>query len=282
MDLLSEFLEKETERLKTCWVAFLSPFRELKLPLPPRYAEEFERVKALPREEKDTVFLKILRETRQVLNWLLSQEEIRGMLATKGRLADLEEIVNRLAELENQVDYLREELLRDDLTKLWNRRALSIFFPEIIKRITEGKELYILAFLDLCDFKEVNDFYGHQVGDKVLVKTAKRLRDFTKGVDVPIRLGGDEFILLLATHSLDKAEPFLLELTSVPIEIEGLEKYLACGATDILGSDSLESCLHRADLAMYKHKSQIKAWLKEGRQGSFPPPVLFRAYCKDI
>jgi len=282
MDALSEFLEREAEKLKTCWVAFLAPFRQLKLPLPPRYAEEFERVKALPREEKEAALLKILRETRQVLNWLLSQEDIRDVVATKGRLADLEEIANRLAELESQVDYLREELLRDHLTKLWNRRALSIFFPEIIKRITEGKELYILVFLDICDFKEVNDFYGHQAGDRVLVKTAKRLRDFTKGIDVPVRLGGDEFVLLLATHSLDKAEPFLLELTAAPIEIEGLEKYLACGATDILGSDSLESCLHRADLAMYKHKSQIKAWLKGGRQGPFPPPVLLRAYCKDI
>ncbi len=281
MDILSEFLEKETERLHTCWLAFLAPFRELKLPVPARYAEEFEKAQKLPSKKKESLLLSLLRETREVLNWLLSQQDLRDLVATKGRLVEIEDVINRLMELENQVDYLREELLRDELTKVWNRRALNVFFPEIVRRITEGKELYVLVFLDICDFKEVNDLYGHQMGDRLLVKTARRLKNFTKGVDVPIRLGGDEFVLLLATHSLEKAEPFLMELVSTPVEIEGLKKYLACGATDILVSDSLESCLHRADLAMYKHKSRIKAWFKEGCKDPFPPPVLLRAYCKE-
>ncbi|HFC97270.1 MAG TPA: GGDEF domain-containing protein [Thermosulfurimonas dismutans] len=281
-DAFSEFLEREADRLRTCWAAFLSPFREQQLPLPPRYAEEFRKYEPLSPGEKKNTLVEILRETREVLNWLLLHVDIRDKLAQEGRLGALEELLHRLEELERQVDYLREELLRDPLTGLWNRRALNIFFPEVIRRITEGRELYVMVFLDIYGFKEVNHRYGHQAGDQVLIRVANRLRTLTKRVDMPVRIGGDEFILLLAAPSLDRVAPFLLELAGTPIRIEDLEKYLACGATDILGTDTLESCLHRADLAMYKHKLLLRDWLAQGGEGPFPTPVLLRAYSRDM
>jgi len=286
MDAFSEFLKKEAERLQTCWAAFLSPFKELKLPRPSIYAEEFSRVEKLSPKEKKHVLASLLEETREILSWLLTQKEIREAVAVKGRLTDLEEILTHIKELEEQVYYLREELLRDELTKLWNRRALNIFFPEILDKIAHGKKLYIMVFLDLCDLKKINDYYGHNIGDRIIIQAAKRLRVFTKRVDVPVRIGGDEFILLLAAHSLERAEPFLKELVSEPIRLPYketvIEAFLACGATDILGEDTLESCLHRADLAMYRHKIQLKDWLKKGKKGAFPSPILLRALCKNL
>ncbi len=283
---VDDFLKKEADRLRTCWAAFLAPLKECRLPLPEVYREAFERLAEEPPENQRHLLAELLRDTREILSWLLSQGEIKEIITGKGRLAELEALLNRLRELEDQVYYLREELLRDDLTKLWNRRALSIFFPQIVKEICQGKQLYILVFMDLCDLKMINDRYGHTVGDQVLIQMAKRLQAFTKRVDVPARLGGDEFVLLLATHSLEKAKPFLQEFVSEPLifrcQQEAIEIYLACGATDILGEDTLESCLHRADLAMYKHKTQLKAWLQEGQKGPFPEPVLFRALSKDL
>ena len=286
MDLFEEFLEKEAERLRTCWTAFLSPLKEKILPLPPRYAQEFQRAEKLPPEEKKNLLADLVRETREVLEWLIAQGEVREILEKAERFKALEEIMLRLSELEEQIDYLREELLRDELTRLWNRRALQIFFPEILKRIGGGREIYILAFLDLCDLKKINDRFGHQMGDRFLVQAARRLRAFTKRVDVPVRIGGDEFCLFLAAPSVEKAEPFLRDLTAAPIslQIEGQEIgiYFACGATDVLGQDTLESCLHRADLAMYKHKTLLKEWLSSGAKGPPPRPVLFRAFSRDF
>jgi len=286
MDLFEEFLEKEAERLRTCWTAFLAPLKEHLLPLPPRYATEFEKMAQLPAEEKKNLLTDLVRETREILEWLLSHGEVREVLERTERFKALEEIVARLTELEEQIDYLREELLRDELTKLWNRRALQVFFPEILKRIINGRDLYILAFLDLCNFKEINDCFGHQIGDRFLIQAARRLRAFTKRVDVPVRLGGDEFCLFLAAPSVEKAEPFLRELTATPLSlrIEGKEVrvYFACGATDVLGEDTLETCLQRADLAMYNHKTLLKEWLASGAKESPPRPVLFRAFSRDI
>ncbi|QJA06141.1 GGDEF domain-containing protein [Thermosulfurimonas marina] len=286
MDLFEEFLQKEAERLRTCWTAFLNPLKARLLPLPSRYAEEFQEAEKLPPEEKENLLAELVRETREVLEWLLSHGEVREVLKRQERIRVLEEIVARLAELEEQVDYLREELLRDELTRLWNRRALQTFFPEILKRATKGREIYILAFLDLCDFKKINDRFGHQIGDRFLVQAARRLRAFTKRLDVPVRLGGDEFCLLLAAPSVEKAEPFLRDLTATPIslQVEGEEVglYFACGATDVLGEDTLESCLHRADLAMYEHKVLLKEWLSSGAKGPPPRPVLSRAFSRDL
>ncbi|MBX6422546.1 GGDEF domain-containing protein [Thermosulfurimonas sp. F29] len=228
-------------------------------------------------EKKKAALLTVLRETREIISWLLSQADLREVVARKGRLGEIEALAQRLFEIENEVDYLKEELLRDDLTKLWNRRALRVFFPEILRRITQGKETYLAVFLDICDFREVNDLYGHRAGDKILLKVARRLREWAKGKDVPVRLGGDEFVFLLAVPTLEEVPSMLLKLSSPPVEIHGLKKYLACGATDILASDSLESCLHRADMAMYKHKMLLKSWLQEGRRGPLPLPVFFRA-----
>ena len=285
MDPLTEFLQQEAERLQACWTAFLAPFKNLKLPLPPRYAEEFARAEKLPPEKKKHVLADLLEETREVLSWLLSQRELRETLAVKGRLNDLEEILSRLRELEEQVDYLKEELLRDDLTKLWNRRALNIFYPKILEDTLKGEEVYILVFLDLCDLKQINDTYGHALGDKILIEAAKKLKASTKRTDVPLRLGGDEFLLILAAHSLEKISPFLKDLVADPILLpygkETLRIYFACGATDILGADTLESALHRADLAMYKHKNLMKEWLEKGALGPPPPPVLLRAYSRE-
>ncbi len=286
MDDPKDFIRRESERLKSCWAAFLSPLSKLQLPLPSTYAQEFARAESLPEEKKEHVLAKLLRDTQEVLEWLLSQGEIREVVLKKGRLSELEEVIKRIRDLETQVNYLREELLRDDLTKLWNRRALQVFFQKIVRDISDGRRLYLMVFLDLCDLKKINDLFGHSVGDQVLVKMAKRLKTFTKRVDIPVRLGGDEFVLLLAAPSLEVVEPFLFELTSEPIVLrcgqKVMEVYPACGATDILGEDTLETCLHRADLAMYRHKTEVKRWIKEGKRCEFPKPVLLRALKRDL
>ncbi len=87
---------------------------------------------------------------------------------------------------------------RDPLTGLWNRQYLAECSPRLTKHATDNQlELCVLC-LDLDGFKPVNDRYGHEAGDQVLMQIAKRLRQAARDEDIVFRLGGDEFMMLLS------------------------------------------------------------------------------------
>ena len=122
-----------------------------------------------------------------------------------------------------------------------------------------------MAFLDLNDFKIVNDTYGHEAGDIVLCETAHRLRANVRGADNVARLGGDEFVIVYqaspedATHLLDRIERAL----SAPITVSA-EVTVECSAsigradTGIVGYDAV-ALLAAADTAMYEIKRTRRA-----------------------
>ena len=85
----------------------------------------------------------------------------------------------------------------DQLTGLPNRVFLQAHLPKAIERATEEKTLLGVLFLDLDRFKHVNDSLGHEVGDKLLQEIAKRVRTAVRPDDVVVRMGGDEFVVLL-------------------------------------------------------------------------------------
>ncbi len=277
--VVEDFLQKEQEKLKSAWMAFLRPLSRFVVPVPPIYQEEFERASKIPPQEKSAAIMDLLPRTRKVLSWLLETSAVREQLPAE-RLYEIEKTLKRLKALEEQVSFLNQELLKDELTDLWNKRALKIFFPEVQKRIIEQGTLYVLVYLDICGLKRINDAYGHHVGDKLIKASAKRLKLFTKGMDIVIRLYGDEFVILLAIQSLEGISHFLHSLVSEPIIIQvngdAIKSYFSCGFTDILVKDTLEGVLRRADKAMYKHKEKVKEWLKNP-QGKFPKPILERA-----
>ena len=122
-----------------------------------------------------------------------------------------------------------------------------------------------VLFLDLDNFKSINDSLGHAAGDKLLVAVADRLQDCLRNSDTAARLGGDEFAVLIesVTHS-DEAVNIadrILDVFRQPFSIEGNEVYvgasigIASGSADTLGTDEL---LRNADLAMYLAKGKGK------------------------
>jgi diguanylate cyclase (GGDEF)-like protein len=146
----------------------------------------------------------------------LANENARAQLKTNEELcrlqSELEEMVeHRTAELnganqELQVqlknvqalqDKLRQEVIRDPLTGLFNRRYLDEVLPMELARAARGN--YPIAFLmmDIDLFKDFNDSYGHQVGDRVLQTLGFLLRDGVRAGDIACRYGGDEFLLIL-------------------------------------------------------------------------------------
>ena len=146
---------------------------------------------------------------------------------------------------------------RDALTNLLNRRALL----EAATRELERSRRYGLALtlfqIDLDHFKRINDSYGHQTGDRVLVDFAQRVAPLLRGTDVFGRIGGEEFVILLAETGAEDAsivgERILEALASADIE----PRYSASigAVTRVGGSESIETLLAEADAALYCAKA---------------------------
>jgi diguanylate cyclase (GGDEF)-like protein len=118
----------------------------------------------------------------------------------------------------------------------------------------------IIAFLDLDGFKQVNDHYGHEMGDRVLKKASARLEQQLRQSDIIARIGGDEFVVLLSDISLDDAEVLLMRILGSlkePIEINGVTINIgvSIGATSFPDDDeNIDILIRHADAAMYQSK----------------------------
>lgn len=153
----------------------------------------------------------------------------------------------------------------DRLTGLPNRHWLMSDLPTALERAARaGKELAILS-IDLDDFKNVNDSAGHSVGDRLLQAVATRLRTVSRATDGVVRVGGDEFTVVLESiASVDEAQQAaqrIVEALRVPFETG--ERKHAIGASIGIslfprdGSDA-ETLLKNADIAMYSAKAECK------------------------
>lgn len=158
---------------------------------------------------------------------------------------------------------LRELAHYDDLTGLVSRHLLLDRLQQEISNIGRTGKKAALAFLDLDDFKPVNDNHGHKAGDVVLVEIASRLKNAVRTGDTVSRLGGDEFVLLLSeVTSSSECEDLLsriLLILNVPIrinQIDAIRVSASIGVT-IISEDKLDAdtVLRRADQTMYQAKS---------------------------
>jgi len=156
-------------------------------------------------------------------------------------------------------EQLRRQALYDSLTGLANRT----FFHEQLEHTAsirkEDHQQTALVFVDLNEFKEINDQYGHTIGDEVLAILGTRIKNLIRAGDSVARLGGDEFAVLLAAVS-EPAEAAivaerLIEQIEAPIDLEGRHFTLTASVGIALGSNGKE-LLKQADAAMYRAKSQ--------------------------
>lgn len=171
-------------------------------------------------------------------------------------------LVDNLSRTKEQLEAVNEKLIHaathDPLTKLANRSLFNSTLQNAISHARIHHKIVALMFIDLDNFKEVNDEYGHHVGDNLLLKIAERLQDNIRESDFMARLGGDEFIIILENiddisvvistvkqlcHVL--SEPF--DVTPVPVTVTvsiGISVYPVDGA-------DVASLLRSADKAMY-------------------------------
>ena len=163
--------------------------------------------------------------------------------------------------------HAEEELARmahyDALTGLPNRVLLQGRLKRAMARADRGKTLLAVIFLDLDQFKEINDSLGHAVGDTVLKETALRLESCLRATDTVARLGGDEFTILLedvhTTEEISRVADKLLAAISESGEVSGHELHLSTsiGVTVYpIDDHDADTLLRNADLAMYHAKQE--------------------------
>jgi diguanylate cyclase (GGDEF)-like protein len=169
-----------------------------------------------------------------------------------------------LAELSRLKEQLRYQAYHDPLTGLANR---SLFVEQVDERIvaaSAGRRPVVL-FVDLDDFKVVNDTLGHVAGDRLLVAVADRVRGCVRTGDLAARLGGDEFAILLEDGG-DLAEGIavcrrILEALQAPLQIDGQELSIRASvgiAAARAESERADELLRNADVAMYTAKAAGK------------------------
>ncbi|MGY4857636.1 diguanylate cyclase [Cryobacterium sp. AP23] len=170
------------------------------------------------------------------------------------------------AQLEAEMQRIRAEELdeqanTDPLTRLPNRRALDRQLPEMMSNAAVQSEPLCAVMIDMDHFKEVNDQHGHAAGDRVLATMAEILGDTTRNTDLAVRVGGEEFLLVLGNTDLDQAvqicERLLGEVRGHPWseQTAGLNCTASVGVALLRQGESVSRWLGRADAALYEAKA---------------------------
>lgn len=162
---------------------------------------------------------------------------------------------------------IQELSFTDTLTGLPNRRFYSERFVESLARSIANHELNALIYIDLDNFKSLNESFGHDKGDLLLRQVAKRIKDNVRDTDFVMRITGDKFLILLeslstsvqlATNEIELLMIKLLGVLSLPYQLSGLEYFSSCSMGAAVFGDEQESAaevLNKAELAMYRAKA---------------------------
>ena len=153
----------------------------------------------------------------------------------------------------------------DALTELYNRRKFNSDFKKLLNQAQRYKREGMLLFLDLDQFKDINDSCGHNVGDQLLQRVAQSLLAISRSTDIVARLGGDEFAIILPETDLHGAitlcEKITDSLKNIDFSHEQARYTISCsiGITKFpLNNLTVDDLVSNADIAMYQAKSKGK------------------------
>ena len=211
--------------------------------VPPRQVDDNVSVMGIPQAE-------ITPKVRDALMNLMAEVDQmrRELQVARERLANLE----RLAD-------------RDPLIPIANRRA---FVRELTRNMALAERYGTpssVVYIDVNDFKEINDTYGHSAGDEALKHVAELLLSSVRESDVVGRLGGDEFGVILdrtdQSTAREKAEHLARQIMKVPMDHQGraVPIHVAVGVYTFTGAEDVGHALAAADRDMYAHKKRMKS-----------------------
>ncbi len=168
---------------------------------------------------------------------------------------------NSIEALEN-IQMITNYANRDYLTGLYNRRYFFKAMNEYVKQVKENGETFAIGMIDIDHFKNVNDTYGHDVGDKVITSLADILRSSTNPKDLVSRFGGEEFCVVLKNTNQHRAKEIFNRLREetenfiYQLENEEYVKFtISIGAVMFNEEESLQENIDEADMLLYKVKN---------------------------
>lgn len=224
--------------------------------------------------QDDSYFQKLWTEIKQTGQWkgeiwdrrkngeaFPSWQSISSIVNVLGELTHYVSVFSDITPIKQYQETLNFLAHHDLLTGLPNRLMFDDRVEHALQRCVRDSNQLALMFLDLDDFKNTNDTFGHSVGDKVLQITAKRLEALLRKEDTVARLGGDEFLILIESYvskeDIEQIADKIINEIIQPMKIDnheiniGISIGIAIGSSDQLDSQSL---IAAADQAMYRAK----------------------------
>ena len=187
---------------------------------------------------------------------------------------DLLVVVEDITELKAQAAHIEQLAFYDPLTGLPNRSLLRDRLQQVLTHSTRRKNHGAILFIDLDNFKALNDTKGHNIGDLLLIEVAKRLQDCIRSSDTVARMGGDEFVVVLkeldedtlqaVAQAQDIGEKVLASLNQ-PFNLQGFEHYCSASIGISLFRDNeigMDNLFRHADTAMYQAKTSGRNTLR--------------------
>ncbi len=186
--------------------------------------------------------------------------------------AALAEARTTIMRQQERIAHLEALSIRDELTGLRNRRGFYEAFTGELERCDRGFSAGgLLILIDLDNFKEINDTYGHLAGDACLKLVGYMLQNEIRAMDVACRMGGDEFVLLLSNTSkilaASRSQELAAKINRLSLAWDGHEINIraSLGLKDYVAGDQPETVFSEADMAMYAQKKA------RGRKGQDTP-----------
>ncbi|MEW6769835.1 MAG: diguanylate cyclase [Bacillota bacterium] len=181
------------------------------------------------------------------------RKEIEGYVSiTAAMISNL-----RLSELNRHLS------LTDPLTTLYNRRFFAEYFERLVAEANRRQEPFSVLFLDIDQFKNINDTYGHEIGDQVLATTARTIKEILREMDLMIRYGGEEFVIVLPGTDLKGgitvAEKIRRTIATTPVFLDSGENIFLTVSMGVAeykpgARYTSEEVIQQADEAMYQAK----------------------------
>lgn len=195
------------------------------------------------------------------IRWL--EDRTKALFDTSGRLIRYDGVASDISDrkqYQGKIEYLATH---DPLTGLANRNLLRDRLAQAIAFSRRSGQMLALLFVDLDRFKDINDSFGHDVGDKLLVEVSERLRRVVREGDTVARPGGDEFIILLTDfsdpESVNAVAVKLLNEFAVPYDLDEVQLHVNASIGVSMypnDGDDIETLLRNTDTAMYRAKER--------------------------
>ncbi|NOZ08945.1 MAG: diguanylate cyclase [FCB group bacterium] len=180
----------------------------------------------------------------------------------------VESLSQRISRLNVELEQARTKSLTDGLTGINNRQSFDLYIRELVEKNSVIRHPFAMFILDIDDFKAINDTYGHQTGDRILLAMVMKCKEFIRTEDFIARYGGDEFIIILQGASLrnavKRAKQISKSIAGSQYRVDDLKKGLTLSFTVSIGvsafrkGDTITSLINRADEALYASKKKGK------------------------